>query len=71
MIAVFTIFFNSSLTGYILTAVSLPLLLPDPPHPPPLPQVHSSVSLLKRADIPRIPTKEGITGNNNTGHRPS
>lgn len=64
----------SSLIQYILTAASLPPLLPAPPLPYTylLPGIRSSfISLQKRTSLLRIPTEQGIKRYHKTRHKPS
>lgn len=64
----------SSLIHYILTAASLPPLLPAPPPPYTLllPGIRSSfISLQKRTSLLGIPTEQGIKRYHKNRHKPS
>lgn len=64
---------NSSLIQYISTPSSAPSTPPSPPHlpSPPGPFPFPIVSLQKRAGIPGISIKHGITILNKSRHKPS
>lgn len=58
-----------TLLSYILSHLQLPLLhLPSPPHTFSLPQIHSSISLKKKAGLPVLSIKHSISSCNMTRH---